>query len=78
MSQRILVADDTPENLPAMSALPPEKGFQISGAATGRQALAVRSGEGSPKARVRFTTVGGPLESWLRQIAQGTDARGCP
>ncbi|MEI6393167.1 MAG: adenylate/guanylate cyclase domain-containing protein [Verrucomicrobiota bacterium] len=41
MNSRILVVDDTPANIQAISAILKEKGYQISVATNGRQALAV-------------------------------------
>ena len=39
MSGRILVVDDTPANLQALAATLKEKGYQISVATNGKQAL---------------------------------------
>jgi class 3 adenylate cyclase len=41
MSSRILVVDDTPANIQSLSAILKEKGYQISVATNGKQALAV-------------------------------------
>ena len=41
MSNRILVVDDTPANIQALAATLKEKGYQISVATNGKQALEV-------------------------------------
>src|SRR5205809_3656221 len=41
MNSRILVVDDTPANIQALAGTLKEKGYQISVATTGRQALEV-------------------------------------
>ena len=41
MNGRILVVDDTPANIQALSATLKEKGYQISVATNGRQALEI-------------------------------------